>query len=100
MGRKFTASWLVAGVVGAVIAFTPIVGPSTMSLLAQGPTSTATDPNGPISAETGAPEGDAHAGVDPLVPVGTDPAVPITPGYVNRNHDEGVTANGEVDLPF
>ena len=43
---------------------------------------------------------DAKYGTDPLVPYGTEPQVPITPGYVNRNHDEGVTSNGEVDLPF
>ena len=43
---------------------------------------------------------DAKYGTDPLVPYGTEPQVPITPEYVNRNHDEGVTSNGEVDLPF
>ena len=46
------------------------------------------------------PLSDAKYGTDPLVPYGTEPQVPITPGYVNRNHDEGVTSNGEVDLPF
>jgi hypothetical protein len=65
-----------------------------------GPTSTAVDPTYPISVQTGAPLGDAKCGTDPLVPYGTAPQVPTTPGYVNRNHDEGVTSNGEVDLPF
>jgi hypothetical protein len=34
------------------------------------------------------------------VPYGTDPQVPYRLGYINPNHDEGNTTNGEVDLPF
>jgi hypothetical protein len=33
-------------------------------------------------------------------PYGTEPQFPVSPGYVNRNHDERVTTNGEVDMPF
>lgn len=33
------------------------------------------------------------AGLVALAPVGST-------GFVNRNHDEGITTNGEVDLPF
>ena len=62
--------------------------------------STAVDPTNPISAATGAPSGDAKYGTDPLLPYGTDPQFPVTPGYVDRNHDEGITTNGEVDMPF
>lgn len=91
-------SLMAAGILGggllAITAATPTVA------LADGPTSTAVDPTGPISAETGAPSGDARYGVDPLVPYGTEPQDPVTPGYVNSNHDEGITSNGEVDLPF
>ena len=85
---------LLGGLLTGVAAATPVV------TLAEGPTSTAVDPTYPISGETGAPEGDAAYGADPLLPYGTDPQPPVTPGYVNRNHDEGVTSNGEVDLPF
>ncbi|MET0453949.1 MAG: hypothetical protein ABW137_19125 [Mycobacterium sp.] len=85
---------LLGGLIAGTVAATPIV------TLADGPTSTAVDPSYPISGETGAPVGDAAYGADPLLPYGTDPQAPITPGYVNRNHDEGVTSNGQVDLPF
>lgn len=92
------APLVTAGLVGGLIAGTAVV--TSTAVLADGPTSTAVDPTYPISGETGAPYGDAKYGTDPLVPYGTEPQVPITPGYVNRNHDEGVTSNGEVDLPF
>jgi hypothetical protein len=91
------APLVIAGLVGGVIALTPV----TTTALADGPTSTvASQKDVPISADTGAPVGDAINGTDPLVPFGTDPQVPVTLGYVNRNHDEGITSNGQVDLPF
>ena len=40
------------------------------------------------------------SGPDPLVPYGTEPTVPYRLGYINPNHDEGNTTNGEVDVPF
>jgi hypothetical protein len=92
------APLLTTGLVGGLVAGTAVV--TSTAVLADGPTSTAVDPTYPISGETGAPSGDAKYGTDPLVPYGTEPQVPIAPGYVNRNHDEGVTSNGEVDLPF
>jgi hypothetical protein len=92
------APLLTAGLLGGLIAAAPVVAPATV--LADGPTSTAVDPNSPISGETGAPFGDARDGTDPLVPYGVEPQAPVTPGYVDRNHDEGTTANGAVDLPF
>jgi hypothetical protein len=94
-----TAPWLAAGLIGGLIALAPVAAAST-TVLADGPTSTAVDPAYPISADTGAPLGAAGTGVDPLVPDGTLPQDPVTFGYINRNHDEGVTANGEVDAPF
>ena len=97
MKSKITlaAPLLAAGLLGGAL-----VVPTVATALAAGPTSTAVDPNYPISAETGAPAGDDHSGTDPLVPYGTEPQAPVTLGYVNPNHDEGVTTNGEVDLPF
>jgi hypothetical protein len=92
------ATLLTAGLLSGLIAGT--VSGTAPAALADGPTSTAVDPTNPISAETGAPSGDAKYGADPLLPYGTDPQFPVTPGYVNRNHDEGITSNGEVDMPF
>ena len=42
----------------------------------------------------------APTDTDPLVPYGTDPQVPYRLGYINPNHDEGNTSNGELDIPF
>jgi len=39
-------------------------------------------------------------GTDPLVPFGTEPQEPAHLGYVDSNHDEANTTNGQVDLPF
>ena len=89
------APLVAAGLLSGVLA-----APATSALLADGPSSTAVDHTYPISADTGAPAGDDHSGADPLVPYGTEPQVPVTLGYVNPNHDEGITTNGEVDLPF
>jgi hypothetical protein len=94
----FATPLLAVGLAAGFVALAP--AGSTMSVAA-GPTSTAAwQKNTPVSANTGAPLGDAKAGADPLVPFGTDPQVPVTTGYVNRNHDEGITTNGQVDLPF
>jgi hypothetical protein len=41
-----------------------------------------------------------QAGVDPLLPVGTDPQAPVRLGYINSNHDEANTSNGYVDTAF
>jgi hypothetical protein len=77
-----------AGLAGGFIALAPVAS-ATTSLLADGPT---------VSSQTGAPVGDAHNGTDPLVPYGTDPSVPVRQGYIDSNHDEANTSNGEVDL--
>ena len=80
---KYVAPWLAAAAMGGAIALAPIA-------------SAATHP-APAAA---APSAVGHAGTDPLVPYGTDPYVPYRLGYINPNHDEGNTTNGEVDLPF
>jgi hypothetical protein len=78
----------------------PVANAST-TLLANGPVSTASNHQPtPISVETNAPVGDQQAGPDPLVPFGTETQAHVRLGYVNRNHDEGDTANGAVDLAF
>jgi hypothetical protein len=41
-----------------------------------------------------------QAGVDPLLPVGTDPQAPVRLGYINSNHDEANTSGGYVDTAF
>jgi hypothetical protein len=79
---KSVAPWLAAAAIGGAIALAPIA-------------SAATPP-----AATTHPAPAASAGTDPLVPYGTDPYVPYRLGYVNPNHDEGNTTNGQVDLPF
>jgi hypothetical protein len=94
----FATTPITTGLLGGLIAGTAAA--ATPAALADGPSSTAVDPTNPISADTGAPYGEAKFGTDPLLPYGTEPQFPVSPGYVNRNHDEGVTTNGEVDMPF
>lgn len=94
----FAAPLLAVGIAAGFVALAPV---GETIAVAAGPTSTAAwQKNTPVSADTGAPIGDAKPGTDPLIPYGTDPQAPVTTGYVNRNHDEGITSNGEVDLPF
>lgn len=79
---KYVAPLLAAAAIGGAIALAPIASAATPP--------TATTHSAPA----------ASAGTDPLVPYGTDPQVPYRLGYINPNHDEGNTTNGEVDLPF
>jgi hypothetical protein len=79
---KFVAPWLAAAAIGGAIALAPIAGAATVAA-----------PNVTTSAV-------AAAGTDPLVPYGTDPQVPQRLGYIDSNHDEANTTNGQVDLPF
>lgn len=80
---KFLAPWLAAAALGGAIGLAPIASAATIPTPHTGP-----------AASVGT------AGTDPLVPFGTDPSVPYRLGYINPNHDEGNTTNGEVDLPF
>lgn len=74
MPIKFIAPWLAAAAIGGAVAFAPIAS--------------AADSHTQVS------------GTDPLVPLGTDPAIPYRLGYVDSNHDEANTTGGGVDLPF
>lgn len=69
-----TVPWLTAGLLTGLIALAPVA--TTTTMLADGPTSTAIDSSTPISAESGAPVGDAGTGADPLVPYGVEPQAP------------------------
>lgn len=100
MGSKtgIAALSIAASMLCGLLCATAVATSSTA--LADGTTSTAVDPIDPISGKTGAPLGDATDGTDPLIPYGTNPQPPVTFGYVNPDHDAGITVNGEVDLPF
>jgi hypothetical protein len=79
---KYLAPWLAAAAIGGAIALAPIAGAAATPARV----TTTVTPHAPDT--------------DPLVPYGTDPHVPYRLGYVNPNHDEGNTTNGELDLPF
>lgn len=76
---KLIAPWLAAAAIGGAIALAPVAAAATVA------------PPAPWAFDTGP---------DPLVPYGTDPAVPFRLGYINPNHDEGDFTNGQLDLPF
>jgi hypothetical protein len=82
---KYVMPGLAAAAIGAAVAFAPIAGATT---LATPHTSAAT----PLAV--------GSSGADPLVPYGTAPHVSTRLGYIDSNHDEANTTNGEVDLPF
>jgi hypothetical protein len=81
---KYLVPGLAAAVIGAAVAFAPIAA----TTLAMPHTTVAI----PLTA--------GSAGTDPLVPYGTEPHVSTRLGYVDSNHDEANTTNGEVDVPF
>jgi hypothetical protein len=83
---KYIAPWLAAAAIGGAIALAPIAS--------------AASPAAPVSSAATSPSRVGGAGTDPLVPYGTNPYVPYRLGYINPNHDEGNTTNGEVDVPF
>ena len=86
---KITFTYLTSGLaaiaIGAAVALAPVANAATLPAPAS-------------SAET--PFAVGSAGTDPLVPYGTEPQTPYRLGYVDSNHDEANTSNGEVDLPF
>ena len=80
----YAASGLAAAAIGAAIALAPAASAATLSA--------------PIApAMSFVMDG---AGADPLVPFGPEPQVPGRLGYVDSNHDEVNTTNGQIDLPF
>jgi hypothetical protein len=80
---KYLAAPLAAATIGGAILLAPIASAATPA---------------PVAATPSAAVG--NAGTDPLVPYGTDPQVPYRLGYIDSNHDEVNTTNGQVDLPF
>jgi hypothetical protein len=82
---KYVAPWLAAGALGAAIALAPVAGAAAVS---------APVPNAATPPAVG------PAGTDPLVPYGTLPQAPYRLGYVDSNHDEINTTNGQLDVPF
>lgn len=79
---KFVAPWLAAAAIGGAIALAPVAGAAT------------------VAAPTANTSVLAYDGTSPLVPYGPDPQVPQRLGYIDSNHDEANTSNGQVDLPF
>ncbi len=82
---KYVTSGLAAVAIGGAIALAPIASAANL-------------PAPVATAATASAIGDA--GTDPLVPFGTKPQVPARLGYIDSNHDEASTTNGQVDLPF
>ncbi len=82
---KYVTSGLAAVAIGGAVAFAPVASAATL------PAPVATV----VTASTM-----GEAGTDPLVPFGTEPQVPVWLGYIDSNHDEVDTTNGQVDLPF
>ncbi len=80
---KYVAPWLAAAAIGGAIALAPIAGAAV-----------------PLMPSTDQSVAASGAGTDPLVPFGTDPSVAPRLGYIDSNHDEANTTNGQVDLPF
>lgn len=83
---KRAGTWLAVVTVGTALAFAPAANAEPVHV----PVGGAAIPAGPV----GGP------GTDPLVPYGTNPVVPYTLGFIDPNHDNGDTTNGQVDLPF
>lgn len=79
---KFVAPWLAAAAIGGALALAPAAAAATHA------------------APTANTSVLAYEGTSPLVPYGTDPQVPQRLGYIDSNHDEANTSNGQVDLPF
>ena len=81
---RYVTPWLAALVIGGAVTLAPIANAATHPAPAA-VTATSTVP---------------ATGPNPLVPYGTDPQVPYRLGYIDSNHDEANTTNGELDLPF
>ena len=87
--------WVAAAAIGVAMGLAPVASADSGS--APFPQRTIVADPGVSSAAAPTSPG---TGPDPLVPYGTNPVVPFKLGYVNPNHDEGNTTNGEVDVPF
>lgn len=92
---KFIAPWLAAAAIGAAMGLAPVAAADSGSAPVS-QSNIVADP-GVSATPVPTPEG---TGTDPLVPYGTNPVAPYRLGYINPNHDEGNTTNGEIDVPF
>lgn len=81
---KYLAAPLAAAAIGGAILLAPLASAATTD------TAIPVTPSAPI----------VSTGTDPLVPYGTDPQAPYRLGYVDSNHDEANTTNGQLDVPF
>jgi hypothetical protein len=87
------APWLAAAALASAVGLAPVAGASVAA-------STFAQSNVVAHSAPAPSPAPAETGPDPLVPYGTEPTVPFRLGYVNPNHDEGNTTNGELDVPF
>jgi hypothetical protein len=92
---KYIAPWFAAVAIGSAIALAPAASASVSATTFAQSNVVAHSAPTPTPAQM-----PADSGPDPLVPYGTEPTVPYRLGYINPNHDEGNTTNGEVDVPF
>ncbi len=83
---KHIVPWVAAAAIGAAIGLAPVAGAATQPA--------------PVTSTAAQPAQVGNAGTDPLVPYGTDPSVPYRLGYINPNHDEGNSTNGDLGVPF
>ena len=82
---KHFAPWIAAAAIAASFGFAPIAG-------------AVTDP-APVIAATSEPNPVGDTGTDPLVPFGADPQIQYLLGFIDSNHDNANTTNGQIDLP-
>jgi hypothetical protein len=82
---KKIAPWMATAAIVTVIGFAPVAATA------------AAEPAPVVSTTQTAPA--SAAGTDPLVPFGADPSVPYQLGFIDPNHDNANTTNGQVDLP-
>ncbi|MCV7224523.1 hypothetical protein [Mycolicibacterium komossense] len=80
------APWIAAAAIAASFGFAPIAGAATEQMPV-------------IAATTTQPAPGGTNGTDPLVPFGADPQIPYQLGFIDHNHDNGNTTNGQLDLP-
>jgi hypothetical protein len=92
---KYIAPWFAAVAIGSAITLAPAASASVASTTIAQSDVVAHSAAAPTPVQT-----PTESGPDPLVPYGTEPTVPYRLGYINPNHDEGNTTNGEVDVPF
>ena len=92
---KRIAPWLAAVAISSAIGLAPAANASVAATSVPQSNVVAHSAPAPSPAQT-----PADSGPDPLVPYGTEPTVPFRLGYLNPNHDEGNTSNGELDVPF